>query len=116
MSATYNAPSSPLFKDLNIVKLKDLFKLHVNLFMYDFVHGQLPEPLRGIYKYHGDIHEHGTRHRTDPRPPKVNSESMHRSFLYKGPCQWMALDDHTKSSRSKLIFKKRLMQSYICMY
>ena len=34
--AMYNDPSSPLFKRLNILKLKDLFE-QVKLFMYDFV-------------------------------------------------------------------------------
>ncbi len=116
VGAGYNAPSSPIFKELKIVKLKDLFELQVNIFMYDFVNGLLPEPLLGIYRYHGNIHEHETRHSTDPRPPKVNSEAMRRSLLYKGPCLWLTLDYHMKSSRSKLVFKKRLIQRYICQY
>ena len=53
--------------------------------MYDFVNKVLPEPLLGIYEYHGDIHGHETRHSTDPKPPNVNTELMRRSFLYKGP-------------------------------
>ena len=41
----YNDPSSPLFKRLNILKLKDLFEQQVKLNMYDFVNTVLPEPL-----------------------------------------------------------------------
>ena len=116
MGATYNAPSSPLFKELNIVKLKDLYTLHVKLFMYDFVNCSLPVSLLGIYEYHGDQHEHMTRHSTDPKPPKVNSEMTRRSFLYKGPCLWLSLDDQIKSSRSKASFKKQIIQSCISYY
>ena len=47
--ARYNDPSSPIFKRLNILKLKDLFEQQVKLFMYDFVNKVLPEPLLGIY-------------------------------------------------------------------
>ena len=82
------------------LKLKDLFEQQVNLFMYDFVNKVLPEPLLGIYEYHGDIHGHETRHSTDPKPPNLNTELMRRSFLYKGPCIWLALDMHIKSSNS----------------
>ena len=93
--ARYKYPSSPLFKRLNILKLKDLFEQQVKLFMCDFVNKVLPDPLPGIYEYHGDIHGHETRHSTDPKPPNVNTEFIRRSFLYKGPCIWLALDMHT---------------------
>ena len=66
----YNDPSSPLFKRLNILKLKDLFEQQVKLFVYNFVNKVLPGPLLGIYEYHGDIHGHETRHSTDPKIPK----------------------------------------------
>ena len=114
--ARYNDPSSPLFKRLSILKLKDLFEQQVKLFMYDFVNKVLPEPLLGIYAYHGDIHGHATRHSTDPKPPNVNTELMRRSFLYKGPCVWLALDMHIKSSKSRNVFKKRTTQTYILEY
>ena len=80
--ARYNDPSSPLFKRLNILKLKDLFEQQVNLFMYDFVNKVLPEPLLGIYEYHGDIHGNETRHLTDPKPPNVNTEFPLQRTVY----------------------------------
>ena len=108
----YNDLSSPLFKRLNILKLKDLFEQQVKLFMYDFVNKVLPEPLLGIYENHGDIYGHETRYSTDPKPPNVTTELMRRSFLYKGPCIWLALDMHIKSSNSRNVFKKRTTQTY----
>ena len=104
--ARYNDSSSPLFKRLNILKLKDPFEQQVKLFIYDFVNNVLPEPLLGIYEYHGDyIHGHETRHSTDPKPPNVITELMRRSFLYTGPCICLALDMHIKSSNSRNVFK-----------
>ena len=109
----YNDPSSPLFKRLSILKLKDLFEQQIKLIMYDFVKKVSPEPLLGIYEYHEDIHGHETRHSTDPKPPNANTELMR---LYKGPCIWLALDMHIKSSNSRNVFKKRTTQTYILEY
>ena len=69
-----------------------------------------------VYKYHGDEHEHNTRHNTHPRCPIVNTEIMHRSFLYLGPNLWMSLNDHIQSSRTKTTFKRRITQNYIKEY
>ena len=70
-------------------------------------------PLPGIYEYHGYIHAHETRHSTDPKPPNVNTELMRRSFLYKGPCIWLALDMHIKSSNSRSVFIVRGLNQII---
>ena len=40
----YNDPSSPLFKCMHILKLKDIHNLHVEQFIYEFVNGMLPLP------------------------------------------------------------------------
>ena len=99
--ARYNDPSSPIFNRLSNLKLNDLFEQQVKLFMYDFVNKVLSEPLLGIYEYNGDIYGYETRNSTDPTS-NMNTELMHRSFLYKGPCTsiWFALDMHFKSSNS----------------
>ena len=71
MGAKYNDPSTPLFKILNILKLKDLYELQTMHFVYDFINFVLPRPLLNVYTYHGNIHRHNTRHSTDPKPPNM---------------------------------------------
>ena len=51
MGAKYNDPSTPLFKILNILKLKDLYELQTMHFVYDFVNLFLPGPLLNVYTY-----------------------------------------------------------------
>ena len=116
MGAKYNDPSMPLFKILNILKLKDLYELQTMHFVYDFANLFLPGPLLNVYTYHGNIHTHNTRHSTDPKPPKVNSEIMRKSCMYTGPTLWLSLDSNIKGSRSKSIFKKRVKQRYLNVY
>ena len=116
MGAKYNDPSTPLFKTLNILNLKDLYELQTMHFVYDFVNLFLPMSLLNVYTYHGNIHRRNTRHSTDPKPPQVNSEIMWKSFMYTSPTLWLSLDNNIKSSRSKSIFKKRVKQRYLNVY
>ena len=106
--ANFKSPSSPIFKQLGILKFQDIYELHTNVFIFNFVNGGLPNPLLGIYQYHRDIHEHNTRQSTDPRTPNVNSDIMRKSFLYQGPKLWATLDDRLKVSKTKSSFKTRL--------
>ena len=112
----YNTPSSPLFKQLNILKLKDSYELQVEILIYDFVNQRLPDPLLDLYSYHGDSHDHETRHSTDLKPPATNSELMRRSFLYKKPLLWLSLSNSIRSSSSKYTFKNKITQGVISTY
>ena len=58
--ANYNDPSSPLFKERNILKVHDMYELQTTLFIFRFVNGDLPKPLLDIYQFCRDIHEHNT--------------------------------------------------------
>ena len=103
----YNAPSSPLFKEMHTLKLKDLCDSQILNFMYGFVNQNLPKPLLSMFELNRDIHSHATRQSTDPRPPKSNSYIMNNSFLCKGPRLWSELDHKIKVSKTKSSFKKR---------
>ena len=76
----FNAPSSPVFRELNILKLRDLYKLNVGTFLYKFVYKTLPVPLLRLYIYHGDTHDHMTRHSTDPKAPTAYSRDNATQF------------------------------------
>ena len=51
-----------------------MYKAQLILLIYDFVNKTLPCSLVGLF--HGDIHEPDTRHRNDPKPPKVKLDVM----------------------------------------
>ena len=112
----FNAPSSPIFKQLGLLKFLDIYELYTYLFMYNFVNGGLPSPLLGIYQYHRDIHDHNTRHSTDPRTPSANSDILRKTILYQGPKLWASLDGRLKDSRTKSLFKIRLKINCIDNY
>ena len=39
----YRSHTDPIFKSENILKIADIHKLHVSLFMYDYHHNTLPK-------------------------------------------------------------------------
>ena len=109
--AAYNATTLTLFKKLNILKFKDMYQLILGQFMFNFVRKDLPDPLQKIFKFHGDNHDHNTRHRTDPIAPNLNTEIMRKCYLYTGPNMWISLSESLKSSKNKRQFKTRMKQS-----
>lgn len=115
-NSRYNETSLPLFKRLGILTLHDLYNQQIASFMYKFVNELVPSPLLDVFEYHGDIHTHFTRARTDPRAPNANSDIMRRSFLYTAPTVWMPLDTKLKSSNSHKAFKSNFKRNCIDKY
>ena len=96
--------------------IKDLRDMYIQHFVYQFVNDSLPKSLLHIFEYNRDIHRHNTRHSNDSRPLKANSDIMRRSLLCRGPILWIDLNIDIRNSRTKHIFKKRVMQSYLRTY
>ncbi len=114
--AKYNDPSSPLFKELGILKLRDLGDIQTQQFMYSFVNGKLSLPLQSIFEYHRDVHHYTTRHGNDPRAMRANTEFMNKSWFCKGPKLWMELDSTIKEAKTKQNFKKSVTIRKLATY
>ena len=114
--AKFNESASPLYKNHRILKIGDLYELHLLQFMYDFVNQSLPHRLLNLYDYNTDIHNHNTRHSTDPRPPRCNIDAARRSFLVRAPSVWMGLDTLMKQSASKRALTRHITRTKICNY
>ena len=60
----YISHTTPLFRDLNILKVHDLYKLTLLTFYYQFEHLLLPEPLLRLPIFRNShFHDYNTRHR-----------------------------------------------------
>ena len=114
--AKYNQTTSPLFQRHKILKFQNLYNVAVGAFVYKFVNKLHPDPLLSVFNYHGDIHRHNTRTRTDPRVPNANSNIMRKSFLYTAPSSWMLLGDALKNSESLKTFKRSYKRNLIFTY
>ena len=60
-NSKYNAHTEPLFKELHLLKVKDIFDVQCLKFWYKFVNKKLPNYFRDMFKYNYELHEIGTR-------------------------------------------------------
>ena len=60
-SSKYNAHTELLFKQLHLLKVKDIFDVQCLKFWYKFVNRKLPNYFRDMFKCNYELHEIGTR-------------------------------------------------------
>ena len=58
--ADFGAHSSPLFKELKVLKIQDSIKLHNCIFVHDYLNNKLPNCFDNYFITLSDIHTQGT--------------------------------------------------------
>ena len=119
--ADFHEHTSPIFKDLNILKLKDMFELQVSNLMWDFDHGTLPPSLSRYFKRCNSMHNLNTRQAQHGKlyVKKCNTLTYGlNSFYVQGSKilnKLMDTDLYTKSRSKESFVKKikiKLIESY----
>lgn len=81
-SAEPRAPSSPIFKSLNLLKLPDIIKQQKIMVIHSFMHGKLPEIFTSYFQLH-----HTTRNtRRVVHFQEPGAETIYRSFAFTITC------------------------------
>ena len=60
-NSKYNVHTEPLFKELQLPKIKDIFDVQCLKFWDKFVNKKLPNYFRDMFKYNYELHKIGTR-------------------------------------------------------
>ena len=60
-NSRYNAHTEPLFKQLTLLKVKDIFDVQCLKFWYKFVNNKLPKYFRDMFKFNHELHDIVTR-------------------------------------------------------
>ena len=60
-NSRYNAHTEPLFKQLHLLKVKDIFEIQCLKFWYKYVNNKLPHYFRSMFTYNHQLHEIETR-------------------------------------------------------
>ena len=109
------SPSSPLFKDLKLLKLEDIYKLRVVTIMFKINNGTWVGEID--FQKINMLHSHYTRFSANDNyySPEINTNIIRHSFCYMGPKEWSLVPPNIKKSPIRL-FKKEysnyLMNSY----
>jgi len=87
----FNSHTNPLFNNLNLLKVRDIIKMHQLTLVYSFYNNLLPTELNKLFVLDSNIHDHGTRSvsRNLLHIPRVFTSSFgNNSIKYKGPILW----------------------------
>ena len=87
-NSDYLAHTNPLFSELQIYKLDDIYYTEIAKFMFRSDKCLLPEPLSNIYTETTNIHSYNTRQISHIRPPAILKRLTQLSMLSSGPNIW----------------------------
>ena len=62
----YNAPTEPIFNNLNILPLYKLIHNRIGILMYKYANDMLPPVMNELFIVNSTIHDHNTRQRSKP--------------------------------------------------
>lgn len=82
----YNAHTEPLFKELKLLKVKDILKLQELKFYYKYRNNKLPYYLQNMpFNYNIDTHSYATRIRLNIHHPRAKHEYAKQCIRYDLP-------------------------------
>ena len=104
--ANYLDHTSPLFYQLNLLKIKDIYTYFVAIYMFKKTLNILQEPQ----------HDLNTRYAHHRRPTYHRLTTSQHSIYYMGPTIWNSLPPRIKEIQTISSFKKKLKQHLISSY
>ena len=126
--------SEPLFKELEILKQDDIFKLNIANFVYSTLDNESPQIFSNWFTYCHLVHEHGTRTGVEiirseyfdvgyeeptrslhTQRPHLENYGKKMIQVY-GPTLWNSLPDEIKESPSINTFKYNIKKYFIGKY
>jgi len=91
----YDAPSEPIFKSQQILKLDDIYKTYAAQYIFRFFTHYLPKPLTTLFILVSDTHSYATRHNTihKLRLWRARTTTTSQNIITTGPHIWNMLPD-----------------------
>ncbi len=82
----YNAHTDPIFKELKLLKVTDIYTLQLLKFYYKYKHQQLPNYLLNLpFNYNRDTHQYNTRTRNNLHTGRPAHEYAKKSIRFNLP-------------------------------
>ena len=113
----FDEHSRPLFKQTNILKLFDLIKFQISIFMYKFHKNRLPAVFDSYFLSISKVHNYSTRLSSTHAYALPKARTNYGKFRIKfiGAKVWNALDADLKTLSFRT-FKARLKENFTLNY
>ena len=103
--------SQPLFKELKILNISDIYIYNIGLFMYKYIN-QMSPPIFDMFVLNSDIHSYGTRNSNMFHIPACPTNRSQKTLKYTGAKCWNSISSGISTNCKIGTFKKHL-RSYI---
>ena len=104
---SFNAHTSVLFKEQEILKFSDIYLYQIGKFMYLFERGLLPNYFRDVFTLASQIHSYNTRNSSLFYIPHCQTNIRKFSIRFQGPKFFNSLSREIQNSESISLFGKR---------
>ena len=105
--------ADPLFADLQILKIEDLYRQQLRVHAWKFWNGKLPGSQAQVLSKVSEGHNHNTR--TAQRGISVSTQD-HKSIAYRVPKEWEKLGKELKDTKSLTSFKRKSRGNFLKEY
>ena len=105
------SPSLPIFNDLKLLKLSELFELRLLTFVFDSVNKSSPTCFHDFFLLNSSVHQYSTRQASQGDLYMFRKNSLQyglKSIRYLGAKLWNALSVELRNASSKILFKTKL--------
>ena len=109
--------TEPLFKSSNIMKIEDVYKYKMALFMFEFSHGRLPLSFDSMFKFTHEIQNYRvTRQSHKIYIPRCKSEFVRKLPYHTLPSAWNIWSELICSDITRNKSKHKLKSTFIDTY
>ena len=121
-NASYTANSKPLFKELDLLNIWDLYEHQVANFMFDFDHGTLPDVFSTYFVKIKETHSYNTRSAAQGKLyAKINANTVKHGITMLQNIGVLSYNrilelDFYKNCRTKKDFSKKFKNLLITHY
>ena len=112
----YTSHTDPLFSKLKLLKLRDLYKHQLGIFMYKSINGQLPDNLTSMLKRTENVHNHNLRNCNGYYIQNIRTNNRKFTINYCGPVLWNTLPQQLRKLRTIKQFKNKLKELLLMGY
>jgi hypothetical protein len=100
--------TSAYFTKMEILKLNDIHKLVIGIFMFNYKKSRLPEIFKNFFSTNRDHHNYPTRGAGNLRPPIIKTK-IDENFIRKtGTLLWNTIEEKINTNVGLITFKKHL--------
>ena len=115
-NSTCDANTSPIFKELKLLKFHDIHSFQLGFFMFSLKNSTLPSKFNNLFLINSQIHNYNTRNAHSFRLPLCRTNTRQFSVYFQGPKFYNSLNSTISGSSSSASFKRKLEEFLLSTY